>query len=276
MRSVSSAPPVRSAGSSAAGRRSCKGSAPLVATRISTYLHQAQDFSVVDGLLRHRTLEEIEGKRFAHKRAFLLDGVLVELFLIEPWPLHELLGEIAPRLAGGCPVVDLRTAGRKRGRSNRIPSQAQCASTGWVAQTRVRTTPAAAVRGAVLLASRELGSERPPGGWRVGAKSSGERTLRRRYSFAPQGIALGVGCRATPLRRLQLSAGSTGSDSDVPCNRSLRLCPLPARCYVEVARENATNGLGAHTPSSSGLRCATSLASTLVSHWTGGRFISAG
>jgi len=54
-----------------------------VATRISTYLHQAQDFSVVDGLLRHRTLEEIEGKRFAHKRAFLLDGVLVELFLIE-------------------------------------------------------------------------------------------------------------------------------------------------------------------------------------------------
>jgi len=54
-----------------------------VATRISTYLHQAQDFSVVDGLLRHRTLEEIEGKRFAHKHAFLLDGVLVELFLIE-------------------------------------------------------------------------------------------------------------------------------------------------------------------------------------------------
>ena len=38
------------------------------------------DWSAVDVLLGE--LDEIEAKRFAHKRAFVLDGVMVELFLV--------------------------------------------------------------------------------------------------------------------------------------------------------------------------------------------------
>ena len=93
-----------------------------------------------------------------------------------------LFGGWAEELQGVCPA---------RGHQDfDLPSQAQCASTGWVAQTRVRTTPAAAVRGAVLLASRELASERPPAG---GAST-------------PRVAASGPSADATPSRRMQSPA----------------------------------------------------------------------
>ncbi len=42
-------------------------------------LYPAADFSVLEEFLRaHSGLEEIEGKRFAHKRAYRQQGVLVE------------------------------------------------------------------------------------------------------------------------------------------------------------------------------------------------------
>lgn len=44
----------------------------------------ADDFSAVDVLLGdHPLLREIQSKRFAHKRAFELEGTRVELFLVE-------------------------------------------------------------------------------------------------------------------------------------------------------------------------------------------------
>lgn len=50
-------------------------------------LHPAEDFARVDALLRTEpALVEIVAKRYAHKRAFLLDGVMVELFLVRTDP----------------------------------------------------------------------------------------------------------------------------------------------------------------------------------------------
>jgi hypothetical protein len=42
-------------------------------------LYPAEDWTIVDGL----SLDWIEGKRFDWKRAFRLDGVMVELFLVQ-------------------------------------------------------------------------------------------------------------------------------------------------------------------------------------------------
>ena len=68
-------------------------------------LVRADDWQVVDGLLAQ--LDEIQAKRFEHKRAFVLDGVMVELFLVRrdaeglfttfwgarrPWPENTLDG----------------------------------------------------------------------------------------------------------------------------------------------------------------------------------------
>jgi hypothetical protein len=46
-------------------------------------LYPAQDFSMVDEYLAARG-NEVTQKRFPHKRAFLNNGVLVELFLVDP------------------------------------------------------------------------------------------------------------------------------------------------------------------------------------------------
>ena len=45
----------------------------------------AKSFSVLDALLRVQSVEfaEIRLKRFAHKRAFLVDGVMVEVILVQ-------------------------------------------------------------------------------------------------------------------------------------------------------------------------------------------------
>jgi hypothetical protein len=45
-------------------------------------LYPAEELTLVDRLIRQRPLQEIEPKRLAHKRAFDLDGVMVELFLL--------------------------------------------------------------------------------------------------------------------------------------------------------------------------------------------------
>ena len=46
-------------------------------------LYPAEDFATVERMLGESGLEEIEGKRFPHKRAFLFEGVMVELFLVQ-------------------------------------------------------------------------------------------------------------------------------------------------------------------------------------------------
>ncbi len=46
-------------------------------------LYPAEDFALLDALLSADSrLTEIGGKRFAHKRAFLREGVMTELFLV--------------------------------------------------------------------------------------------------------------------------------------------------------------------------------------------------
>jgi hypothetical protein len=50
-------------------------------------LHPADDFARVDALLRTEpALVEIVARRFGHKRAFVLDGVMVEVFLVRSDP----------------------------------------------------------------------------------------------------------------------------------------------------------------------------------------------
>lgn len=43
----------------------------------------AADFTAVERFIAQAAASEVRGKRFAHKRAFLLDDVLVELVLVE-------------------------------------------------------------------------------------------------------------------------------------------------------------------------------------------------
>lgn len=45
-------------------------------------LLSGESFADLDNVIRQRGLEEIVAKRFAHKRAFLIDGVMIELFLV--------------------------------------------------------------------------------------------------------------------------------------------------------------------------------------------------
>ncbi len=50
-------------------------------------VHCARDFAAVERLLAARSdiLSEVPAKRFAHKRAFLFDGVLCEATLVQNW-----------------------------------------------------------------------------------------------------------------------------------------------------------------------------------------------
>jgi len=60
-----------------------QGLVPARAHRDVDLLHPAEDFARVDALLRSEpALAEIVAKRLAHKRAFALDGVMVEVFLV--------------------------------------------------------------------------------------------------------------------------------------------------------------------------------------------------
>ena len=43
----------------------------------------ADDVATLDELIEQAGLDEIAGKRFPHKRAFELDGIMVELFLVQ-------------------------------------------------------------------------------------------------------------------------------------------------------------------------------------------------
>jgi hypothetical protein len=77
-------------------------------------LYQGQDFGSVDRAIRQPALHEIVAKRFAHKRAFMLDDVMVELFLVRSdhyGASHQLLGPLAARLAKRCLRFSQRSAG---------------------------------------------------------------------------------------------------------------------------------------------------------------------
>ncbi len=85
-----------------------------------------QDFAVVEGLIEVHQLDELKEKRFRHKRAFVLDDVMVELFLVERdrrglftsfWGLHrhdwpgDLLAWVAGLpVAGVAAVTEYRSA----------------------------------------------------------------------------------------------------------------------------------------------------------------------
>jgi hypothetical protein len=87
----------------------------------------ADDWRAVDRLLTR--LEEIPAKRFEHKRAFVLDGVMVELFLVRrdakglfttfwgvrrPWPGDALDDEGALPVASAAAVAGYRAQHPRR------------------------------------------------------------------------------------------------------------------------------------------------------------------
>jgi hypothetical protein len=59
-------------------------------------LHPGDDLESVDAALRSLALADIPAKRFAHKRAFVLDGVMVELLLArrDAHGLHTVRGDV--------------------------------------------------------------------------------------------------------------------------------------------------------------------------------------
>ena len=58
------------------------GLAPPRRHRDIDLLYAARDFDRVDALIAELGLDEVVGKRFPHKRAFVFEGVLVELILV--------------------------------------------------------------------------------------------------------------------------------------------------------------------------------------------------
>ncbi len=59
------------------------GLGPTRAHKDIDLLHPARDFSVVDEMIETRQLVGVRAKRFHHKRAFVVGGTLVEIFLVE-------------------------------------------------------------------------------------------------------------------------------------------------------------------------------------------------
>ena len=92
-------------------------------------LYAAQSFAAVERMLAVRRLEEIKRKRFRHKRAFLVEGVMVELFLVErdasglftnfwgrcrhDWPADVLSSVRERPVASAAALVGYRSAHRK-------------------------------------------------------------------------------------------------------------------------------------------------------------------
>jgi hypothetical protein len=85
-------------------------------------LYRASDFTDVDRFLRMGQATEIREKRFVHKRAFLFNGVMVELLLVKPdlttdfwgkrlhtWPADTLEGSASPlRIASPLALITFR------------------------------------------------------------------------------------------------------------------------------------------------------------------------
>ncbi len=104
------------------------GIAPARAHGDIDLLVAGDDWGAVDALLAE--LDEIEAKRFAHKRAFVLDGVMVELFVVRrdeaslfttfwgerrDWPADTLDDHDGPLpVASAAAVAGYRTAHPRR------------------------------------------------------------------------------------------------------------------------------------------------------------------
>jgi hypothetical protein len=50
------------------------------------FVYLANDFTAVEAYIQQRELPEIMAKHVSHKRAFLVEGVMVELILVQPGP----------------------------------------------------------------------------------------------------------------------------------------------------------------------------------------------
>ena len=64
-------------------RRALRGVRPAGPHKDLDLLYPAEDFTGLKRLLHALALEQIPAKRSRHKRAFVLDGVMVELFLVQ-------------------------------------------------------------------------------------------------------------------------------------------------------------------------------------------------
>jgi hypothetical protein len=99
------------------------GLSPPRSHRDLDLLHPANDFGRVDELMTELDLDEVVGKRFPHKRAFVFEGVLVEIFLVAgegdrrfsefwgrrwEWPADVLSGDGALPVAGSDSVAAFR------------------------------------------------------------------------------------------------------------------------------------------------------------------------
>ncbi|MET9312988.1 hypothetical protein ABZX12_14250 [Kribbella sp. NPDC003505] len=72
-------------------------------------LYPADNFETVDGYLRSGDVREIVAKRFPHKRAFEVDGIRVELFLVQPGLYTDFWG--ATRHTWPANVFDVEAGG---------------------------------------------------------------------------------------------------------------------------------------------------------------------
>ncbi|MEV6266136.1 hypothetical protein AB0L64_03155 [Kribbella sp. NPDC051936] len=72
-------------------------------------LYPADNFEAVDGYLESGDVREIVAKRLPHKRAFEVDGIRVELFLVQPGPYTDFWG--ATRHTWPANVFDVEAGG---------------------------------------------------------------------------------------------------------------------------------------------------------------------
>lgn len=86
-------------------------------------LYPANDFAVVDQFLQLDAIAEIEAKRLPHKRAFVFEGVMTEILLVEPdrttvfwgrhrftWPVDTFFHASSIRIASPDALMSYRHA----------------------------------------------------------------------------------------------------------------------------------------------------------------------
>ena len=90
------------------------------------FLYPGRDFARVDALFERAAFAEVEGKQRPHKRAFMLEGTLVELLLVQKDSERLVLRAPAwaPRLAGGRVRERRPAAGRERRGARGLPALA--------------------------------------------------------------------------------------------------------------------------------------------------------
>ena len=205
-------------GCSVAGARSCEGCARRASTPIST----CSTRRVTGSASTQLQLDWVDSKRFPWKRAFMLEGTLVELFLVErddhgwftqlarrrhDWPDNRLLDQ-RPRSESHRPLRSWATArpsaARRSAPANLARAWREAGQSCWARRTRApRPTRSAAVSSAACASRSASRGARSPSRSSVAAFDPEDDASWERLEEALIYADVGVRATAELIRRLE-------------------------------------------------------------------------